>query len=304
MSLPDVAAYSRRTGDAARLLRHGAEPRRLRDPAEAPQRSRRDVDEVIDDLRTKIAATAAGDPHGLRPAPRGQHRRSHGRRAAADRRQDLRRGPGAPPGEGAGRGADRARQSTGVEDVFDGITVAGRSSSSTRRPDALARFGMTAEALHAEVEPAVGGTVAGRTAHRRAALRHPRLLAARRPDVARLSRPADPDAVRIARVPLSVLADVSTGTPEVEIQRENLRTYLGVTGAALATVASAARSRRSRRSSRRGLALPPGMSLALRRACTSSSRAPSRGFSASSSAGCSSSPSSCSSSSATGGRRS
>ncbi|HEX7253036.1 MAG TPA: efflux RND transporter permease subunit, partial [Thermoanaerobaculia bacterium] len=61
-------------------------------------------------------------------------------------------------------------------------------------------------------------------------------------------------------VPLSLLASVSTGKPEVEIQRENLRTYIGSTarlsGRSLGSAIGEIRSRLSK-----GLTLPSGMSI-------------------------------------------
>ena len=50
---------------------------------------------------------------------------------------------------------------SGIEDVFNGITVAGPKLNIRALPEALPRFGVTAEGLLGEVEPALGGTVAG-----------------------------------------------------------------------------------------------------------------------------------------------
>jgi Cu/Ag efflux pump CusA len=143
-------------------------------------------------------------------------------------------------------------------DVFDGITIAGPKLNVSPKLDALARYGMTPDALHAEVEPALGGTVAGQ-------LRvNERLYGIRvfsRPfvDVAGLT------ALRVltpagAVVPLSDLATVSAGPPDVEIQRENLKTYLGVT-ARLDSVSLGAATSEIQRRLAANLALPPGMSL-------------------------------------------
>jgi multidrug efflux pump subunit AcrB len=117
---------------------------------------------------------------------------------------------------------------------------------------------MTAEGLLGEVEPALGGTVAG-TLRIQERLYNIRVYSRRTADVASL--PALPiQTPSGALVPLSVLATVSTGPPDVEIQRENLRTYLGVTarlsGRDLGSAMSEIRNKLSG-----SLALPAGMSL-------------------------------------------
>jgi len=259
-SLPDVATYSRRTG--AELGFFVTEPNRgdflihLK-----PRKSRRGVEEVMDELRTKIAAS--------QPAIRAEFGQ-----VLEDVIGDLSGGVPQPIdvkiyGEDQAILLEKARAAgaivekiSGVEDVFNGITVAGPKLSVRVIPEALPRFGVTAESLLSEVEPAVGGTVAGNL-----------LIRERLYDIRVFSRnpavPVSVDALRSlpvqtasgARVPLSALAEVSTGTPEVEIQRENLRSYLGVTarlsGRSLGSAVSDIRSRLAS-----GLALPPGMSLA------------------------------------------
>src|SRR4029077_2583799 len=64
--------------------------------------------------------------------------------------------------------AEKARQVAqaiagvpGVEDVFDGIVTAGPARRIQVNPRALARYGLTTADIHAAVEPAVTGTVAG-----------------------------------------------------------------------------------------------------------------------------------------------
>ena len=256
VSLPDVQSYSRRTGEQLGFF--VTEPNtgdyviRLK-----PRGSRRGVDEVIDDLRERIAKTE--------PAIRADFGQ-----ILEDNIYDLAGGVPQPVdvriyGEDqsllqqkARRAADILRKVPGVVDVFDGITISGPKLYVVPRLEALARFGMTPEALHSEVEPALGGTVAGR-------LR----IGERLYDIRVFSRPAVdvPGLPRVriltpsgAAVPLSDLATVSTGAPDVEIQRENLRTYLGVT-ARLDNVSLGQATADIQRRLAAGLALPPAMSL-------------------------------------------
>src|SRR5262249_9308794 len=225
MGLPDVATYARRTG--TQLGFFVTEPNtgdiviRLK-----PRRQRRAAEEVIDDLRSKIAAAepamrvdfgqiledAIGDLTGGEPQP-----------------IDVRiYGEDQTVLQAKARAAAKVLDGvSGVEDVFNGITIAGPNLVVAAKPEALARFGLTAEALHAEVQPSLTGTVAGN-----------RRLGERLYDVRVFSR-SGPDLSRLAElpvltpagglVPLSVLATISTGPPEAEIHRENLRTYLGAT---------------------------------------------------------------------------
>ena len=256
MSLPDVAAYSRRTGTELGFFvtepNRGDYVIRLK-----PRKSRRGVDEVIDELRSKISATEPaihiefgqlledniGDLSGGTPQPIDV--RLYGDDQALLQQE-------------ARAVARIVRGTTGVTDVFDGITVSGPKLVVSPRPDVLARFGMTADALHAEVEPAVTGTVAGRMR-----------IGERLYDIRVFSR-STADLAGIpqlpiltpsgSRVPLSVVATVSTGTPEVEIHRENLRTYVGVTGRldnrSLGEAVGEIQAKVAR-----ALRLPPGMSV-------------------------------------------
>jgi CzcA family heavy metal efflux pump len=257
MSLPDVAAYSRRTGTELGFFvtepNRGDYVIRLK-----PRGVRRRVDEVIDDLRSKISATEPaihiefgqlledniGDLAGGTPQPIDV--RLYGEDQALLQQK-------------ARAVAQLVRGTTGVTDVFDGITISGPKLVVSPRPDAIARFGLTADALHAEVEPAVTGTVVGTMR-----------IGERLYDIRVLARAAAADLAGIAqlpiltpsgsRVPLSVLASVSTGSPEVEIRRENLRTYVGVTarldnrslGSAVAEIQAKLA---------RDLPLPPGVSV-------------------------------------------
>ena len=253
---PDVAGYSRRTGEQLGFFitepNRGDYVIRLK-----PRSRRRDVEVVIADLRAKITASVPGMHTEF-----GQ--------LLEDNIGDLAGGVPQPIDvkiygedqnilqERARTAARLIRQIQGVEDVFDGITVAGPNLVIRANPDNLVRFGITAEGLQAEVQPALSGTVAGnmRIGER---LYDLRVFSGPRADVARL--PSIPiQTPSGARVPLSVLARVSTGNPEVEIQRENLRTYLGVTARLSGrNLGSAVAEVRGKLGS--GLPLPQGMSL-------------------------------------------
>jgi CzcA family heavy metal efflux pump len=253
---PDVQAYSRRTGTELGFFvtepNRGDYVIRLK-----PRRLRRGVEEVIDELRGRVARTE--------PAIRTEFGQ-----LLEDNIYDLSGGVPQPVdvriyGEDQSLLQQKAREAAailrrvpGIVDVFDGITISGPKLNVEPRRDVLARFGMTPEALHAEVEPALGGTVAGR-------LR----VGERLYDIRVFSRPAvdlaSLSSVRIltpagALVPLSDLATVKTGPPDVEIQRENLRTYLGVTGR-LDGVSLGAAATAIRRRLDSSLALPGSMSL-------------------------------------------
>jgi multidrug efflux pump subunit AcrB len=224
--LPDVATYSRRTG--TQLGFFVTEPNtgdyviRLE-----PRGKRRPIDEVIADLRARIAASepalradfgqvledAIGDLTGGEPQP--VDVRIYGEDQALLQQK-------------ARAAAKIVGGVSGVEDVFDGITIAGPNLVVAGRPEALARFGLTAESLHAEVEPALTGTVAG-TLRIGERLYDVRVFSRPHPDVSRLAELPVPVSGG-GLVPLSELATVATGAPEAEIHRENLRTYVGVTG--------------------------------------------------------------------------
>ena len=256
MSVPDVAIYSRRTGTELGFFvtepNRGDYVIRLK-----PRKARRPVDEVIDELRSKIAAAEPavrtefgqlledniGDLAGGVPQPIDV-------RLYAEDQAVLQ--------QKAKAAAKIIAGVAGVADVFDGITVAGPILDVRGRPDALARFGMTTEALHAQVEPAMSGTVAG---HLRIGERlYPiRVFSRPAPDVARL--PELPiQTPGGSMVPLSVLATVGTGPPDVEIHRENLRTYVGVT-ARLSNRSLGGAVAEIRQRLARDLPLPAGMSL-------------------------------------------
>jgi multidrug efflux pump subunit AcrB len=236
-SLPDVEAYSRRTG--AQLGFSLTEPNRgdyvirLK-----PLGQRRPVDEVIADLRARIAAREPaihtdfgqlledniGDLSGGAPQPIDV-------KLFGEQPDVLQRAARAV--------ASSIGKVPGVEDAFDGIVIAGPALQITPDPSAATRFGLNTDSLRAAVEPAVTGTVAGqvRIGERTYDLRV----------LAKSSAPLEQLPVRTptgALVPLSSVARVETGKPETEIARENLKTYLGVTarlggrslGAAMAEV--------------------------------------------------------------------
>jgi multidrug efflux pump subunit AcrB len=256
LAVPDVETYSRRIGTQLGFFitepNRGDYVVRLR-----PRRQRRDIDDVIDDLRARIAAAEPavhtdfgqlledniGDLSGGVPQPidvkiYGQDQTLLQEKARA--------------------AAAILSKIEGVQDVFDGITVAGPKLTIGAIPQQLPRFGLTAEALRAEIEPAVAGAVAG-TLRIGERLYDVRVFSRFGQSIASLAdaRIQTPSG---ALLPLSSLATVSTGAPEVEIDRENLRTYLGVTarlsGRSLGSAMSDVRGRLSR-----DLALPPGMSI-------------------------------------------
>jgi hypothetical protein len=130
--------------------------------------------------------------------------------------------------------------------VFDGIVIAGPALRIQVNPRALARYGLTTADIHAAVEPAVTGTVAGqvrvgdRMYDLRVFVKHDDPLSTLR---------IRPGGGSTTLLPLSELATISTGEPEAEIKRENLATLVGVT-ARLGAGTWAARSRRSGGASR------------------------------------------------------
>jgi CzcA family heavy metal efflux pump len=252
MRLPDVASYSRRTG--TQLGFFVTEPNtgdyviRLK-----PRGQRRPVDDVIDDLRERIAQ--------VEPAIRTDFGQ-----LLEDDIADLTGGEPQPIdvkvfGSDPDLLAEKAREIArvvagvrGVVDAFDGIVIAGPALDLRVHPEAAARYGLTTESLHAQIEPAVMGSVVDR-------LR----IGDRLYDVRVLQPHAEPlGEVRIqaggALLPLRSLARIETGSPEAEIDRENLKTYVGVTarlsGRDLGSTIAEIRRELARR-----VTLAPGMSL-------------------------------------------
>lgn len=223
-ALPDVASYSRRTG--AQLGFFITEPNRgdyvitLK-----PHGQRRDVETVMDDLRTRIqeAEPAITTDFG---------------QLLEDDIGDLTGGVPQPIdikvfGTDPVLLATKARQIAhildsvpGVEDAFDGIVIAGPALDIRVNSLAAARYGLSTDAIHAAVEPAVTGTVVDqvgigdRMYDLRVFTQHTGALS---------DLPVRAGSAPGALIPLSTLASVSTGAPEAEIDRENLRTFIGVT---------------------------------------------------------------------------
>ena len=261
LTIPDIRAYSRRTGTQLGFFitepNRGDYVIRLK-----PRRQRRGVEDVIADVRARAAAIAPALHTDF-----GQ--------LLEDNIGDLTGGVPQPIdihifGENQALLQERARQVAGildsvkgVEDVFDGIVIAGpaltiRVPAGDPRwhqtgPRSAARFGLTTEDVQAAVEPAVEGTLAGsirigeRLYDLRLFARDPRGLAS-----LRLRAPTG------ALVPLADVASISTGAPEAEIDRENLKSFLGVTarleGRDLGSAIAEIRGKLAR-----GLRLPPGM---------------------------------------------
>jgi CzcA family heavy metal efflux pump len=253
MNVRDVESYSRRTG--TQLGFFITEPNRGDYVIKLkPRNQRRPVDEVVNDLRTRLNA--------VEPAIHTDFGQ-----LIEDNISDLTGGVPQPVdvrifGEDQALLQKQARLAAhvirgirGTEDVFDGIVVAGPALEIRGKPQELARAGLTLRNLHAAVEPALTGTVAGDV----------RLGERLYPIRVFAGNPGGLEGLRVrtaAGSALSVrdLAAVTTGAPEAEIDRENLKTYLGVTarlsgrdlGGAIAEI---------RRKLEAQAPLPPGMSL-------------------------------------------
>ena len=252
MSLPDVTSYSRRTG--TQLGFFVTEPNtgdyviNLK-----PRNQRRPVDDVINELRDRIAE--------VEPAIRTDFGQ-----LIEDNIGDLTGGEPQPVdikifGSNPGLLAQKARQiakivsdTPGTEDTFDGIIIAGPALNVRVKADAAARYGLTTEDVHAQVEPAIVGTVAGqvRVGDRMYDLR---VLVPHEGPLSNLRIRAGS-----ALLPLSDVATITTGKPETEIDRENLKTYVSVTarisGRDLGSTIAEIRSRINRQ-----VQLAPGMSI-------------------------------------------
>lgn len=221
MSLPDVASYSRRTG--TQLGFFITEPNRgdyvinLK-----PLGQRRPVEQVTEELRQRIAEAEPGI-------------RTDFGQLIEDNIGDLTGGEpqpidikifGSDPAV-LDREAEQIARIVagvrGVEDAFNGITIAGPALDIRVRPEATARYGLTTEDIHAQLEPAIVGTVVDQVR-----------IGDRMYDVRVLEPHAGPlGDVRVragsALLPVRDLASITTGAPEAEIDRENLKTYVGVT---------------------------------------------------------------------------
>ena len=221
LSVPDVQSYSRRTG--TQLGFFITEPNRgdyvinLK-----PRNQRRSVDDVIEDLRARIAAVepALNTDFG---------------QLIEDNLGDLTGGAPQPIdikifGSDPALLEQKAKQvahivdsTRGIEDTFDGITIAGPQLNIQVKPQAAARYGLTTRRIHDQVEPAIIGTVVDQVQ-----------VGDRMHDVRVLLPHEGPlGDVRIragsALLSLRDVATINTGAPETEIHRENLNTYIGVT---------------------------------------------------------------------------
>ncbi len=270
-SLPDVDTYSRRTGTELGFFvtepNSGDYVVKLK-----PRAQRRPVQDVIDDLRNRIGK--------VEPAVEVEFGQ-----LLEDNIGDLTGGAPQPIdvklfGEDQSLLQQKARQTAelisgikGVEDVFDGIIISGPlltlrlrspgdpppSSGGAASAEPLrvnpARLGLNAQALQRAVAPIVEGTVASqvRIGERTYGLR---VLAPTDGPLsdALIRTPAGP------MVALGSVADITTGQPEAEIDRQNLKTYLGVTarlsGISLGEAMSSIRAKLGT-----NLHLPAGMSL-------------------------------------------
>jgi Cu/Ag efflux pump CusA len=253
LSIPDVEGYSRRTGTQLGFFitepNRGDYVIRLK-----PRSGRREVDAVIDDLRQRI--------HAAEPAIRTDFGQ-----LLEDDIGDLTGGVPQPIDikvfgedqatlqEKARRVAEAVRGVQGVEDVFDGIVIAGPALEARARPLELARHGLTTEDLHQAVQPALVGTVAGDM-----------LIGERVYDIRVFQRPESGlESLRVrapsgALLPLETLASLETGPPEAEINRDSLRTYVGVT-ARLSGRSLGDAVDEIRRKLQASVPLPPGMSI-------------------------------------------
>jgi Cu/Ag efflux pump CusA len=254
LATPDVESYSRRTG--TQLGFFITEPNRGDYVIKLkPKRRRRDVDEIIDDLRGRIASAEPaihtdfgqlieddiGDLTGGVPQPIDVKIFGSDQAILQEKARLAARIIGGVPG---------------VEDVFDGITIAGPALSIRPRPDVLARSGMTTGDLHAAVEPALTGTVAGDLTIGERVF-PVRVFTRREGSIGAIPIRTGPGAY----LALSDLASVETGAPEAEIDRENLKSYFGVTGR-LSNRSLGDAVGEIRRKLAAGLALPPGMTIA------------------------------------------
>ena len=222
MATPGVESCSRRTG--MQLGFFITEPNRgdyvikLR-----PRAGRRPADDLMDDLRQRIAR--------VEPAVHTDFGQ-----LLEDNIGDLTGGAAQPIdvkvfGEDQAVLQQKARQIaqvvSGVEnvtDVFDGIVIAGPALDIRVDRDAAARAQMTTTDLHAALEPAISGTVVDQ------------LRVGERMYDLRVFAKGDGDLMDLlvrtpsgALLPARRLATVTTGAPESEINRENLRSYIGVT---------------------------------------------------------------------------
>jgi CzcA family heavy metal efflux pump len=218
----DVQSYSRRTG--TQLGFFITEPNRGDYVIKLKPRSqRRGIDAVTDELRDKITA--------LEPAMHTDYGQ-----LLEDNIGDLTGGVPQPIdvkifGDDQASLQDQARRTAevlkdvkGVEDIRDGIVIAGPALDIRVKPTELARHALTTEDLHAAVEPALTGTVASnvRVGEKIYDVRVFLPQGGALPDLRVRTQSG-------SLLPLRDLASIETGAPEAEVNRENLKTFLGVT---------------------------------------------------------------------------
>ncbi len=221
MKMPDVVSYSRRTGTQLGFF--------ITEPNTGdyvinlkPRSQRRPIDDVMEDLRQRIAK--------LEPSMRTDFGQ-----LIEDNLGDLTGGEPQPIdikifGSNQTLLEQKAKQIArivghvrGTEDAFDGITIAGPALNIRVEPEAAARYGLTTQDIHAQVAPAIVGTVADqvRVGDR---MYDVRVMEPRSGALGNLRIRAGS-----ALIPLADVATISTGQPETEIDRDNLKTYVGVT---------------------------------------------------------------------------
>jgi multidrug efflux pump subunit AcrB len=122
--------------------------------------------------------------------------------------------------------ADAISKVRGVADVFNGLTIAGPALTVRVNHQAAAIFGLNAQDIHDAIEPTIAGTVAD-SVQIGDRVYDLRVFAPSIDSLGAVKLRAKPPAFGL--VPLSMVADVETGAPEVEIDRENLASYFGVT---------------------------------------------------------------------------
>ena len=253
---PEVAAWSRRTGDQLGFFI--TEPNNGDYTLRLHAKRHRGADDVADDLRARIEAAAPAlqiefgqlveDVIGdltTNPQPIEVRVFSEDRRLDEQKAREIAALIGRVPG---------------VVDVKDGVVVSGPNLS-ILPGEGAARLGLDAQSLADAVKPAVAGLEAGQIV--RGARVWPVRVVLPPPELA-----ARADALAALRVPVTAghwvplgdLATLRVDPGETEIRRDNLRTLVAVTarlsnrdlGSAMADIQ--ARLRRT-------IALAPGMSL-------------------------------------------
>ncbi|MDH7460451.1 efflux RND transporter permease subunit [Chitinophagaceae bacterium 26-R-25] len=253
LSVPEVAAYSRRTGTQMGFFI--TEPNTGDYLIQLKTDRRRTTEEVISDIRGKIESTqpalridfgqVIGDMLGdLMTSVQPIEIKIFG-----DDQQKLQ--------SLSKQVADIVAKVPGTADVFDGIVIAGPSVSVVPDYSRLAQFGLTPAMLQTQVQNALEGNVVGNI------LEKEQLSAVRMVYPGSRSRSyADLSGMQIflpngKLAPVSSLASLQVKAGDAEIQRQNLQSMGVVTArldnASLGTVMTAVRQQLDTQ-----LALPPG----------------------------------------------